>query len=46
MTNSSHKDILKLYKDYQINKIPFGTSNKPGIQTKDTKEVLITNYQL
>lgn len=44
MTNSSHKDILKLYKDFNINKIPFGTSNKPGIQTKNSNEVLITNY--
>lgn len=44
MTNSSHKDILKLYKDFKIRKIPFGASDKPGIQTKDSKEVLITNY--
>lgn len=44
MTNSSHKDILKLYKDFKIKKIPFGTSDKPGIQTKDSNEVLITNY--
>ncbi|MEY1639008.1 DNA adenine methylase [Tenuifilum osseticum] len=44
MTNSSHKDILKLYQDFKIRKIPFGTSDKPGIQTKDSKEVLITNY--
>lgn len=44
MTNSSHKDILKLYKDFKITKIPFGTSNKPGIQTKVSGEVLITNY--
>ncbi len=44
MTNSSHKDILKLYKNFNIKKIPFGTSAKPGIQTKDSKEVLITNY--
>jgi len=44
MTNSSHKDILKLYRDFYIQKIPFGTSNKPGIQTKNPKEVLIRNY--
>ena len=44
MTNSSHKDILKLYKNFNINTIPFGTSNRPGIQTKNSNEVLITNY--
>ncbi len=44
MTNSSHKDILRLYKGFHISKIPFGTSAKPGIQTKDSNEVLITNY--
>ncbi|MBD0285426.1 MAG: Dam family site-specific DNA-(adenine-N6)-methyltransferase [Bacteroidota bacterium] len=44
MTNSSHKDILKLYKRFKIIKIPFGTSDKPGIQTKNSGEVLITNY--
>ena len=27
-----------------IKTIPFGTSDKPGIQTKNSKEVLITNY--
>jgi DNA adenine methylase len=44
MTNSSHKDILKLYREFNIKKIPVGTSNRPGIQTKDSNEVLITNY--
>ena len=44
MTNSSHKDILRLYKGLNIKRIPFGTSNKLGIQTKNSKEVLITNY--
>jgi len=44
MTNSSHKDILNLYKDFKIRKIPIGTSDKPGIQIKNPKEVLITNY--
>ncbi len=37
MTNSSHKDILKLYENFRIKKIPLGTSNKPGIQTKNSK---------
>jgi len=44
MTNSSHKDILNLYTGFKIKKIPNGTSNKPGILTKNSKEVLITNY--
>jgi DNA adenine methylase len=44
MTNSSHKDILKLYEGFNIKKIPIGTSDKLGIQTKKSKEVLITNY--
>lgn len=44
MTNSSHEDILKLYKKFNIKKIPIGTSDKPGIQTKNSNEVLITNY--
>jgi DNA adenine methylase len=44
MTNSSHKDILELYKGFNIKKIPIGTSNRPGIQTTNSNEVLITNY--
>jgi DNA adenine methylase len=44
MTNSSHKDILKLYKSYNIKPIPFGTGERPGIQVKKPNEVLITNY--
>lgn len=44
MTNSSHDDILNLYKDFNIQKIPFGTGSKPGIHIKNSNEVLITNY--
>ncbi len=44
MTNSSHKDILNLYAGFKIKKIPIGTSNMPGIFTKNSNEVLITNY--
>jgi DNA adenine methylase len=44
MTNSSHKDILKLYKNCTIRKIPVGVSNRPGILTSKSNEVLITNY--
>lgn len=44
MTNSSHKDIIELYSQFKIMKIPFGTSDRPGIRTKNSNEVLITNY--
>jgi DNA adenine methylase len=44
MTNSSHKEILELYKDYNIVKIPIGTSDKVGIKINNPKEVLIKNY--
>ncbi|HPE10363.1 MAG TPA: Dam family site-specific DNA-(adenine-N6)-methyltransferase [Saprospiraceae bacterium] len=44
MTNSGHKEIIELYKDYKITKIPFGTGSKPGIYSKESNEVLITNY--
>lgn len=44
MTNSSHQDILNLYKGFHIKNIPYGTSDKPGIQIKRPNEVLITNY--
>ena len=44
MTNSSHKDIKKLYEGFVIRKIPVGTSDRPGIQTSKSGEVLITNY--
>jgi DNA adenine methylase len=44
MTNSSHEDILQLYKGYNIKKIPIGTGERPGIQTNNSNEVLITNY--
>lgn len=44
MTNSSHKDIVGLYKNYNIKMIPLCTSDKPGVQTRKNNEVLITNY--
>jgi DNA adenine methylase len=44
MTNSAHKDILKLYKNCTIRRIPIGVSNRPGILTSNSNEVLITNY--
>jgi DNA adenine methylase len=44
MTNSSHEEILKLYDGFNIKKIPLGTGDRPGILTKNSNEVLITNY--
>ena len=44
MTNSSHRDILKLYRGFKVRKIPVGTSDRPGIRTYNSNEVLITNY--
>lgn len=44
MTNSSHKDVIKLYKGFTIKKIPYGTSGRPGIYTATSNEILITNY--
>jgi DNA adenine methylase len=44
LTNSSHRDIIKLYKNCTVRKIPNGVGNRPGILTKNSNEVLITNY--
>ncbi len=44
MTNSSHIEIIKLYKNFNITEIPKGTSNKIGITTKNANEVLISNF--
>jgi DNA adenine methylase len=44
MTNSSHPSILKLYKGMNITRVPKGTSNRVGIQARNAKEVLISNY--
>jgi len=43
MTNSDHKDIRALYKNFKIEKIPKGVSNQIGIHTFDSKEILISN---
>lgn len=44
MTNSAHPCILSLYKNFNIRKIPIGTGDSPGIATRKSNEVLITNY--
>jgi len=44
MTNSSHADIKNLYAEFKIKRIPTGTSSTIGVQTKKSKEILISNY--
>ncbi len=44
MTNSSHPEICNLYRQFNIVKIPKGTSNVIGVQTNDSREVIISNY--
>lgn len=44
MTNSANLEICKLYYNYKIVKIPKGTSNIVGVMTKNSKEVVISNY--
>jgi DNA adenine methylase len=44
MTNSLHSEICDLYKDFNIIKIPKGTSERIGIHTTNSKEILISNF--
>lgn len=44
MTNSSHLSIRKLYKDFNIMKIPKGTSRVVGVFSYNSQEILISNY--
>lgn len=44
MTNSSHIEIYNLYNDYNIVKIPKGTSERIGIHTNNANEILISNF--
>ena len=44
MTNSSNPEICRLYKDFNIVKIPKGTSNVVGVFSNNSNEVLISNY--
>ena len=44
MTNSSHPEICKLYKNFNIRKIPKGVSDTIGVQTQESNEVVISNY--
>ena len=45
MTTSSHPTILELFKKSNIIRVPKGTSNKLGILTNNSGEVLICNYE-
>lgn len=44
MTNSSHPSIRKLYKEFNIIKIPKGTSRVVGVFSDNSQEILISNY--
>lgn len=44
MTNSSHMAICKLFKEFNIKKIPQGTSPVVGVFTNNSQEILISNY--
>lgn len=44
MTNSSHSAIRKLYSEFKIKRIPIGTGDSPGIPSKKSNEVLISNF--
>ena len=44
MTNSSNHEICELYNDFNVVKVPVGTSNVIGVSTNNSKEVIISNY--
>jgi len=45
ITNSSHPDIVNLYRKNHIIPLPKGTGGSPGILTNKSGEVLIRNYE-
>jgi DNA adenine methylase len=45
MTNSSHKDIISLFKNTRKILLPIGTGKEPGILTNRSGESLICNYK-
>jgi len=45
VTNSSHPDILNLFKGNRITFLTKGIGERPGILTDNAKEVLISNYK-
>ena len=44
MTNSLNPEICELYGDFNIIKIPIGTSDVIGVSTDNSKEVIVLNY--
>ena len=44
MTNSSHREIRRLYKGFKIRTIKIGTGDRPGILAAKGNEILISNY--
>lgn len=44
MTNSLHPDIRSLYKEFNIVKVPKGTSSVIGVFSNNSQEILISNY--
>lgn len=46
MTNTSHRDVVKLYSGFYKLKLPTGTGNLPGLLVERPGEVLIANYPL
>lgn len=46
MTNTSHRDVVKLFSGCYKLKLPTGTGNLPGLLVERPGEVLIANYPL
>lgn len=46
MTNTSHRDVVKLYSGCFKLKLPTGTGNLPGLLVERPGEILITNYPI
>ena len=44
MTTSSHRDIKKLFNDFNIRSISMGIGERPGILSMNSSEILIRNY--
>lgn len=44
MTNSNHRDIKKLYSEFDIIKLKYGTSQRIGVTTMQSKEIIIKNF--
>jgi len=44
MTNSSNKEIRNLYKKFNIIELPKGVSERIGIHTNNSQEMLVKNY--